>query len=60
MDRFLGWLPHNSSESPPGDDVCDDHCHGQDVGVLLVNFKDNSAVLTETLKNGTIFTVGLL
>ena len=21
IDIFLGWLPHNSPESPPGDDV---------------------------------------
>ena len=46
---FLDWLPGDSPESPPGDDVSNDAGHGENVRVLLINLKDDSAVLAETL-----------
>ena len=50
LDRLLDHPP----ESPPGDDVPDDAGHVQQVSVLLVNLKDDGAVLAETLRIGMI------
>ena len=50
----LAWLPHDSPEAPPGDDVPDHAGHVQYIRVLLINLKDNRAVLAETLQKKTL------